>query len=466
MAAGAVATLFLACAYAQTAGAPAAQPAARKQKQVKDQGEFEIYNQAIKDAASPQKEIQDLDTWAQKYPNSDFKDDRLYMYLDAYSKLQPPQPAKVIDYGQQLMSMDLNEAFPGPPGKLQTLNIDYQVAWNVAALPNATPEQLALGQKAAHQLLEAAPQYFVPANKPASTSDADWNKAKDDIMKRANTALAVMALAPANQALAKNDCTTADALYTKALGEYPDNAAASYNLGRALSCEAKAAPDKAPDLVPRAIYEFVRAAVVDPTLGGTVTNPKQITDYAATVYTTYHGSDEGLDQLKQQAKAAALPPTGFALETASAVAVRKQKEFAEKNPQLALWMGIKGQLSDANGQQYFDGQLKDADVTGPNGTRAFKGTVVEAKPACRSKELLIAIPEPGQAGTRPEITLRLDAPLTGKPTPGESIEFDGVPKEFSREPFMLTMETDKSKITGLQMETCAAPVRKAVPKRK
>jgi hypothetical protein len=118
-------------------------------------------------------------------------------------------------------------------------------------------------------------------------------------------------------------------------------------------------------------------------------------------------------------------------------------------------MGIKGQLSDTNGQQYFEGQLKDADVAGQGGAKALKGTVLEGRPACRSKELLVAIPEPGQTAKTAEITLKLDTPLTGKPAAGE-IEFDGVPRAFTKEPFMLTMETEKAKIAGLKLETCAA----------
>jgi len=466
IAALAAGAFLLGGAWAQTPPA-AGQPAA-KQKAVKDQGEFEIYNQAIKDASNPQKEIQDLDAWAQKYPDSDFKDDRLYMYMQAYSTMQPPQPQKVIEYGQQLMSKDLNKIFPGVAGGRNILTVLFQVAWNVAALPSPTADQLALGDKAAHQLLDFAPKYFVPENKPAGTSDADWNKARTDIEGRARTALVAITLAPANQALARNDCAAAESAYTKALGEYPNNSSISYNLGRALSCQARTSPDKAADFAPRAIYEFVRAAVVDPTLGGTVTDPKKITDYATSVYTSYHGSEEGLDQLKEQVKGSALPPAGFAIETASQVAARKQKQFAEQNPQLALWMGIKGQLSDTNGQQYFDGQLKDADVAGQNGAKALKGVIVEAKPACRSRELLVAVPEPGQTAKTPEITLKLDAPLTGKPNIGDTIEWDGVPKAFTKEPaFMLTMETEKANISGLKLEPCAAaPVHHTPAKKK
>jgi len=217
-----------------------------------------------------------------------------------------------------------------------------------------------------------------------------------------------------------------------------------------LNCIARAHPDKAAEIAPKAIYSFVRAAVVDPTLAGSA-DAKQITDYANKAYIGYHGDDEGLDALKAQVKGAALPPGTFTIETAAAKANRKQQEFAQSNPQLAMWMGIKGQLADAaNGMTYFDGTLKNAAVP------KLKGTVVEGKPACRSKELLVAVPTPDQQGApTAEITLKLDAPLTGKPEAGE-IQWEGVPSAFTQAPFMLTMDTEKAKIEGLKTTPCAA----------
>jgi hypothetical protein len=407
--------LSVALLSAQTAAQPAAQ-----QKKVKDQGEYDIYNEAIKDANNPAKDLQDLDTWSQKYPDSDYKDDRLYMYMQAYSKSTPPQPEKVIEYGSKLISKDLNAAFPGTGGGLNILNVLFLLSWNVAALPTPTPEQLALGEKAARQLLDFAPKYFTPENKPANLTPEKWTEARTDIEKRTKTALGAMAVAPGNQALAKNDCATAESAYVKALSDYPDSAAISYNLGRALKCEAAAAPDKATDFNSRAIYAFTRAAVIDPSLGGTA-DPKKIADYANSVYTGYHGSDEGLDQLKQQARSSPLPPAGFKIPTSTEVASIKQKQFAEKFPQYALWMGIRGQLTDTNGQQYFEGQLKDADVSGQSGNRALKGMVLDGRPTCHSRELMVSIPDPSKPGSAApgEILLKLDAPLTGKPATGE-----------------------------------------------
>jgi hypothetical protein len=98
----------------------------------------------------------------------------------------------------------------------------------------------------------------------------------------------------------------------------------------------------------------------------------------------------------------------------------------------------------------------------------LKGTLVEGKPACKSKELLVAIPLPDQQGSPvAEITLKLDVPLTGKPEIGGTIQWTGVPKAFTKDPFMLTMETEKAKVENLKTTPCgAAPAKKAASKKK
>jgi hypothetical protein len=114
-------------------------------------------------------------------------------------------------------------------------------------------------------------------------------------------------------------------------------------------------------------------------------------------------------------------------------------------------MGIKKQLTDANGSTYFESSLKNAAVP------KMKGTLVEGKPACRSKELVVAISD----ATHPEVTLKLDMPLKGKPEPGQEIQWEGVPSAFVADPFELTMDTEQGKVEGLKTEACgAAPAKK------
>jgi hypothetical protein len=152
-----------------------------------------------------------------------------------------------------------------------------------------------------------------------------------------------------------------------------------------------------------------------------------------------------------------MPPAGFKIKSATDIAKEKEEEFKKTNPQLALWMGIKGQLADTGGEQYFEGTLKNAAVP------KLKGTVVEGKPACRSKELLVALSD----ATHPEVALKLDAALTGKPEAGVEIQWEGVPSAFSKEPFLLTMDTEKAKIENLKVTPCAAaPARRPAAKKK
>src|SRR4026208_2346343 len=85
---------------------------AQSEKKPKDQGEYELYNQVIKDSSNPSKQLQQLDTWAEKYPDSDYKDERLFFYLSAYNGTN--QPAKAVDTAGRLLSKDLNAAFKDP----------------------------------------------------------------------------------------------------------------------------------------------------------------------------------------------------------------------------------------------------------------------------------------------------------------------------------------------------------------
>jgi hypothetical protein len=438
---------------------------AAPEKKVKDQGEYDIYNQVLKDT-DPAKQIQDLDTWTQKYPESDYKnDDRPYLYLQAYNKAK--QPAKVLEIGDQLLSKGLKTLYKNDQ---QILTILFTVSVNLQALPAPTAAQFDTGQKAAQELQTFIPTFFTPANKPPAASEADWTTARGTMEKVAKDTLMFIATKAGSDAMTKyttskdpKECVTAEAAYRKALEQFVDSPAIAYQLGRALRCQQAASPDK----VPQAIYEFARAAAIDPTLGGTM-DAKALQTYLENAYSGYHGSLDGLDQLKQQAKSAPLPPAGFTIETASAIAAAKQAKFEQSNPQLAIWMKVKGALADTNGEAYFASSLKDTAVP------KLKGTLVEGKPACRSTTLLVAIPDPDQPGAtlRPEITLKLDAALSGKPEAGAEIQWEGVPTAFTKDPaFMLTMDTEKAKIEGLKPTPCAgaAPAQKkagGAPKKK
>jgi hypothetical protein len=140
---------------------------------------------------NPAKAIQDLDTWAKKFPYSDLQNERLYLYMQSYSRVKPPQPAKVVECGGQLMAKDLKTAFSDPESILVVL---YLMTVNVGNIPNPTREILVLGNRAARELLAYVPEFFAPARKPADTSDDEWVKMRTEMEAVAKQALATLAM--------------------------------------------------------------------------------------------------------------------------------------------------------------------------------------------------------------------------------------------------------------------------------
>jgi hypothetical protein len=404
------------------------------------QGEYDPYNEVVKDINSNNfaKALTDLDFWTQKFSDSEYKDDRAAFYVQAYTATN--QAAKALDTAAGVMARDLNTVFPGPAGQAAIVRFLYNVVYAITHDTNPTADAMAVGEKAARQLM--AFEQPIPG-----VSAADWEKARASMKEQANAALLYIAMQPGVQAMAKQppDCAVADVAYTRALKVFPDKTVLSYELGRALNCESKAQPEK----LSAAIYEFQRAAVVDPTLGDPKGDPKKVVSFADSAYVRIHGSDEGLDQLKQTVRQSPLPPDGFKIQTATEIADEKRAEFEKSNPQLALWMKIKGALADTNGEQYFTEQLKDSQVP------QLRGVLIAVDQACRPRELTVAVPLPDtQQSLRAEIRLVLDKPLTGKPELNQEFHWEGVPTRFSKDPFLLTMDTDAAKIEGLKAAPC------------
>jgi hypothetical protein len=410
-------------------------------------GERELYDAVLKSiaAAKPGEAVTSLETWTQRYPDSDYKDDRAALYVQTYGASN--QPAKALDAAGELISRDIETAFPGAAGQGTILRLLYSAVWAITQIANPTPQELAAGDKAARMLTAYDRQL------PGVTAEK-WAEARTDMKEKAQTALLYIAMLPGIQAMAKQppDCAAAESAYTKALADYPGRTALSYELGRALSCEAKVNPDKrAPS-----IYHFVRAAVIDPALGNPANDPKKIQAFADKAYVTLHGSEEGLDRLKQLVRLSPLPPPDFTIATASEITARAddaaRRKFEQEHPQLALWGKIRAALSDSSGEQYFESQLKDSAVP------RLTGTLLSAKPACHPKELTIAVPLPDSTQPlRGEITLKLEKPLAGQPDLSTDLEWEGVPSGFTKEPFMLTMEGEPGKVQGLKMVACGTP---------
>ena len=431
------------------------------EKKVKDQGEYDISDAVVKDILKKDfnQAIKDLDTWTQKYPDTDYRDDRVFEYLQAYAQATPPQSAKALDTANKLMSMDLASVFKGHPEYPFTI---YFLALRTArTIADPTPDQLAIGDKAAHLLLDYLPKYFIDANKPTAISATDWTNTRKQVEDACNDYLSYEAMLPADAAFKKSDWATADAQYSKLLTASPNKSYLSYQLAQTYLKENKPS---------EALYEFARVVAVDPTVGNPAADPNNVKKYVTGLYDKFHGSHDGYDQLIEQAKASPLPPAGFKVENIEAIKAAQQNDWNQKHPEDAVWQSsIKPSLV-SQGAVFFDGSMKDS------GMPPLKGTLVEAKPsACRPKELLVSIPSYDNATPPAEIALRL-VNAAGKPEAltvqvetGSEISFtEAVAKEFTATPLMVTMEIEKGKIEGLKTSPCAAPAaaKKGITKKK
>jgi hypothetical protein len=231
----------------------------------------------------------------------------------------------------------------------------------------------------------------------------------------------------------------AEAEFRKALGINSNDGEVSYWMGTVMVAQ------KVPQKQSEALYHFARASSYD---GPGALNPQgrqEVNKYLEKAYTSIHGSTEGLDDIRAMAKSQALPPPGFKVKTAAQVAIEKEEQFKREHPMLALFQSIKKELTGLNGDAYWESGVKHAGLPGgASGVEKFCGKLISHKPARNPKELVLGISDE----TTPEVTLSLDAAMRGPAEPGTEICFEGIATEFTKEPFTITFEAEKSKVEG------------------
>jgi len=116
--------------YAHGQQAGQAQP----QKKVKDQAEYDLYNNVVKETDAAKK-LQYLNQWVEKYPETDFQDEQLQFYN------QLNQPAKVLEFGQKMLAKD--------PKNLTALTL---ITANIQKIvPSPSPDQMAAARASGAQ---------------------------------------------------------------------------------------------------------------------------------------------------------------------------------------------------------------------------------------------------------------------------------------------------------------------------
>ncbi len=402
------------------------------QKNYKDRAEYDLYSSILKET-NAQKKLELLNQWKEKYPTTDFKTERLGLYLTTYQGLN--KGPEMLATAKEMVAND--------PKNMQGL---YWVA--MFTLNNTSPDQLDAGQKAAQGLLANLDELFAASKKPATVSEDAWKKERGSIEALAQTTLGWVGMT-------RKENEPAAAAFRKALELNPNGAQVSYWLGSVLLRKAETQGE--------GLYHIARASVLEGPGALDANTKNQLTAYLQKVYAQYHGDSSGLDELKAKAKESPMPPADFKVKRADEVAAEKEEEFRKTNPVMALWMSIKKELTGPNSDAYFASSVKDAHLPGgAMGVQKFKGKVIEHKPARNPKEIVLGMSD---ATTR-EVTLKLETPfLTGKADPGTEIEFEGVVSGFTKDPFMVTFDVEKKEqIAGWPAP--APPAKKAVGAKK
>jgi hypothetical protein len=405
--------------------APAAQ---EKKKEFKDKAEYDLYD-AFQKAATPAAKLAALDKWKQANPDSQYADDRLELYVSTYQALM--QFRQVIDAAQEILK--------GQPNHVQSLTAILDA---VQKLKPPTPADLDLLEKTINYMSDNLDSIYSPANKPAGVTPEDWAKTvatTKPAMKPYLTQTMLWVIAQ------RKDNARAQKDLTALLRKDPTQAAVSYALAQADL--ALAIANKKPDDQPVALYHFARAAAYDGPGSLAPDARKQVLTYLSKAYSTYHGSAEGQDQLLTLAKGNPFPAADFKILSTVDIALAKQKEEAEaaaKDPMMTLWVkGLKEFI--LKDPAFFDMNVKDSLLPGgTNGVTKFKGKIVSITPATRPKEVLLAIEKPGVADAK----LTLETALPGKMEPGEELQFEGVAKSYTPEPYLVTFEVEAKQIEG------------------
>ena len=409
----------------------------------KDRDEYDAF-QKVQQSTDMKARLEALKAWEDKYPTSDFVGMRNSYYLDAYSKLAGTDPSM-----RQPLLAKAQDSLKTDPKNPNTL---YMICLWGPITGGATPSADLVAQvdSAAHTLISSADESFAAGKMPQGQTAEAWAKAKTSALAKAHQSLAWADMS-------KKDYAGAESEYRESLTVNPEDGPTSSQFGKFLFEQKK---------YPEALFEYARAgqyAGPGPSLppGGR----QQALDFFNKTYKSYHGSDDGKDQVLALAKTNALPPAGWTIGSAQDAAnadAEKVNARIKADPGFGLWFAVKTSLTGDNGPAYFASNVKDAELPGgANGVKTFSGTILTVEPAEKPTRITVGIEDPTKADATLLFTTAIPAAALTKIKVGEKVDFSGVAESFTKDPYMLTFKDPD--IPGVVL--APAPPRKPARKR-
>ena len=396
---------------------PQGQPATQAPV-IKDPAEYNAYVGAVQQT-DPTAKISGLEAFLTQYPNSVMKNQALEILMGTYQQAGNQQ--KTIDTATKLVTADPNNV------RAMALLAYFKRLQAQGGDPNAK-QLLADAKKYGQQGLDALPKF----NKPEGTSDADFQKMKDQMAGIFNAAVGIAALQD------KDYATAVKALRVAADGN-PQDFSVVYPLALAYLGQTP------PDYI-NGIWFAARAAAVAPPQA-----QPQIEKYARSQYVKYHAGDDGWPQVLAAAKANPTPPADFTIKPAATPAEQAHKMVQDTTPDkmdFATWEFV---LS--NGSQ----QDQDTVWNAIKGKAVqMNGVVFKASPT----QFEIAASSDDIAAKKSDVTLNFEDSVPAKliPKEGASLDFQGEPVSYTPNPFMMVMEKGRLLKAAAPTPTKKAPV--------
>jgi tetratricopeptide (TPR) repeat protein len=377
---------------------------------IKDPAEYNAYVGAIQQK-DPAAQISGLEAFLTQYPNSVMKVAALQTLMQDYQ--QTNNQAKTLDAATKLVAAD-------PTNERAIFLLAYFDRLKAQGGDPNAQQDLVEAKKYGQMGLDGLAKF----TKPDGTSDADFQKMKDQMTGVFNAALGIAALTDKDYDAARKDLRAA----VDSSPDFQKDFSVVYPLALAYAGPTPPDPKLTPDPI-NAIWFSARASTVAPN----AQYQGQIEKYAKNQYMKYHGGDDGWTDVLALAKANPVQPAGFAIKPAPTPAEQVHTLVGSKKPEdlnFAEWQFV-----------FTNGAQEDQDVVW-NGIKGkavqMNGTVIKAT----ATEFDIAGSSDDIDAKKADITLTFEdkVPLKLIPKEGASLDFQGEPASYTPNPFMMTME--------------------------
>jgi len=388
-----------------------AQQQEQAQKQVKDENEFRLFTSVTKENDWGKK-LPLIEQWKKEYPDSAYKEERQLMIVVAYQNLR--QGEKMWEAAKELVTIN-PKSLPGW----------FYLTSLALSLKNPATDRLEIGEKAARTLMPLLEEAYAPAKRPPNVQEKDFENEKNSSKLIAFKTLGWIEMTRKNYEKAEQE-------FVAFLKQKPNSGEVTYWLATVILQQ------KRKERQLETLYHLMRAAHYKGEEELPEATRNQLQGLVKKNYITYTGLEEGLAKMVELALSSPFPPEGWTLESEQQRLARKRVEISQTDPQLFAWLQLKDGLTEPTTRDKNWEELKGSALP------KLKGKVISTEPPHRPKEILVGITNSANA----EVKLKLDTALPNKAEPGTEIEFEGVAAEFAPDPFLVTLDQERAKVTG------------------